>query len=212
VGDGTTTVNGNVGGIVDPPMIDAVNGFVYVVSGSSGGSAVLVQAGTTSFSSPTPVIATLGAGGHFRLHDPSFDAAYFSGGTALIYDWALNASDTQITLYGVGFTGHTMNAGTPPLANQLSVGGSSPVELSPTTEFLNGANDLLFVSGITNLTPNVIENNINSFPTTNGFASETGGTSGMVVDNSSGSAQAASIYFGALGSKAAVKFTQSGLN
>ena len=63
VGDGSTTVHGNVGGIVDPPMIDAVNGFVYVVSGSSGGTSVLVQAGTTSFSSPSPVTATLGAGG-----------------------------------------------------------------------------------------------------------------------------------------------------
>ena len=39
VGDGSTTVHGNVGGIVDPPMIDAVNGFVYVVSGFSSGGA-----------------------------------------------------------------------------------------------------------------------------------------------------------------------------
>ena len=59
VGTGSGT-----GGIVDPPMVDAVNGFAYVVSGNSaGGTSVLVQAGTTSFSSPTPVTATLGPGG-----------------------------------------------------------------------------------------------------------------------------------------------------
>ena len=216
VGDGTTTVNGNVGGIVDPPMVDAVNGFVYVVSGSSGGSAVLVQAGTTSFTSPAPVIATLGSGGHFKLHSPSFNAAYFSGGTALIYDWALDAGDAHITLYGVGFTGHTMNAGTPPLANQFSVGGSVPVELSPTTELLNGATDRLFVSGLANVSPNVIMENINTIPgSITASTAEGSGTTGIVVDNVSGSGQASSIYFGVLGpgtnANSAVKLTQSGL-
>ena len=40
VGNGAAT-----GGIVDPPMMDAVNGFVYVVSGNSaGGTSVMVQA------------------------------------------------------------------------------------------------------------------------------------------------------------------------
>jgi hypothetical protein len=34
----------------------------------------------------------------------------------------------------------------------------------------------------------------------------------MVVDNTSGSAQASSIYFGNLSTNAAVKLTQSGLN
>jgi hypothetical protein len=216
VGDGTTTVNGNVGGIVDPPMVDAVNGFVYVESGSSGGSAVLVQAGTTSFTSPTPVIATLGSGGHFKLHAPSFNAAYFSGGTALIYDWALNAGDTGITLYGVGFTGHTMNGGTPPLANQFSVGSSTPVEFSPTTELLNGATDQLFVSGLANVNPNFIMENINAIPSSITAATAEGsGTTGIVVDDVSGSAQASSIYFGVLGpgtnANTAVKVTQSTL-
>jgi hypothetical protein len=198
-------------------MIDSVNGFVYVVSGSIGGSAVLVQAGTTSFSSPTAVIATLGSGGHFKLHDPSFNAGYFSGGTALIYDWALNASDTQITLYGVGFTGHTMNAGIPPLANQFSVPSSVPVELSPTTEFLNGATDRLFVSGLVNASPNFIMENINAIPVSvTASTAEGSGTSGIVVDNVSGSAQASSIYFGVLApgtnANTAVKLTQTGLN
>ena len=46
VGNGAAT-----GGIVDPPMIDVVNGFVYAVSGSAGGSSVLVQAARQAFAS-----------------------------------------------------------------------------------------------------------------------------------------------------------------
>ena len=218
VGDGSSTGNGNVGGIVDPPMIDAVNGFVYVVSGSSGGSTVLVQAGTTSFTSPAPAIATLGPGPNFRIHAPSFNAAYFSGsGTPLIYDWALDSGGAHITLYGVGFTGHTMNSGTPPIANQFTVGTSVPVEFSPTTEFLNGATDRLFVSGLVNASPNFIMENINAFPGgVTASTAEGSGTSGIVVDNVSGSAQASSIYFGVLApgtnANTAVKLTQTGLN
>ena len=83
VGDGSAT-----GGVVDPPILDGVNGLVYVVSGSSGGSAVLVQAGTTDFTSPAPVIATLGAGGHFKLHAPSFNDAYMSGSGTPLNDLA----------------------------------------------------------------------------------------------------------------------------
>jgi hypothetical protein len=202
------------GGIVDPPMVDPVNGFVYVGSGSSGGSAVLVQASTSNFSSPTPPVATLGAGGHFNLHAPSFNDAYFSSGTStnwLIYDWALNAGDTAITLYGTTFAvGHNMNSGVP--ANAFTVPGSSPVELSPTTEFLNGVTDQLFVSGLAVLSPNFLENHINTFPVgITASATEGSGTTGIVVDNSSGSAQASSVYFGVLTSNTAVKLTQSGL-
>ena len=55
-----------------------------------------------------------------------------------------------------------MNNGTP--SNQFPVAGSSPVEFSPTTAFLNGATDQLFVSGLAAISPNLIENNITSLP------------------------------------------------
>ena len=124
----------------------------------------------------------------------------------LIYEWALNAAGTNIMLYGATFTaGHVMNSG--PRRIPFTVGGSTPVEFSPTTEFLNGGNDQVFVSGITLASPNFIEYNMNaflalfpnSFPpvgATGATASESGGTSGIIVDNTSGSAQASSIYFG----------------
>ncbi len=231
VGDGSTTVHGNVGGIVDPPMIDAVNGFVYVVSGSSGGASVLVQAGTTSFSSPLPATATLGAGANFKLHAPAFNNAYFSSGTTadwLIYEWALNSAGTLDTLYGVGFnTGHAMVSG--PAANTFTVNSSTPVEFSPLTEFLNGSTDRLYVGAFANLSPNFIEYNLtdfgnlfpNVFPPINSSgpagasAAEGSGTSGIVVDNVSSAVQASSIYFGVLSpgtnANSAVKLTQSTL-
>jgi hypothetical protein len=56
VGDGSVPT----GGIVDPPLIDAVNKFVYAVSGSSAGSSVLVQASTVDLSGK--VTAQLGTG------------------------------------------------------------------------------------------------------------------------------------------------------
>jgi hypothetical protein len=82
---------------------------------------------------------------------------------------------------------------------------------------LKNGTDLLFVSGQVNVSPNFIQENINTFPgaiTTS--TAEGTGTSGMVVDNVSGSAQASSIYFGVLGAAApnansAVKLTQAGL-
>jgi hypothetical protein len=205
-------------------MIDAVNGFFYAVSGaSSGGTSVLVQAKTTNLSSA--VTAQLGAGGSFNLHAPSFSSGYFSSVTTtdwLIYDWALNAAGTNINLYAATFSaGHNMNGG--PAADSIAVAASSAVELSPTTEFLNGATDQLFVSGLTNASPNFIEYNLTAFPglfpnsfppvgATGATAAETGGTSGIIVDNTSGSAQASSIYFGTIGTNSAVKLTQSGLN
>ena len=219
---------GATGGIVDPPLVDVVNGFLYVGAGNSSGTgtpSVLVQAGTTSFTTPTPVVATLGAGGVFNLHAPSFNAAYFSGGTALLYDWAVNGSN-QVAVYGVGFgAGQAMTSG--PAGNVFAVSGSTGNELSPTTEFLNGTTDQLFVCGIAHTNPNFVEYNINTFPAAfppldgsnavGATINEGTGTSGMVVDNSSGSGQASSIYFGVLGAAApngnsAVKLTQSGLN
>ena len=242
VGTGSGT-----GGIVDPPMVDAVNGFAYVVSGNSaGGSSVLVQAGTTSFSSPTPVTATLGPGGLFSLHAPAFNAAYFSsgfssvanvqgttGGTTSpgtisnwqILEWAdSGVAGSPVTLYGVGFnSSHVMTSGA--AGNFLQIGGSTSVEFSPVTEFMNGSTDQVFVSGLLNAPPNFIEYNLTDFSglfpnvlfpifgssPVGASTGEGSGTTGMVVDNVSASGQASSIYFGVLGSNTAVKLTQSGL-
>ena len=245
VGDGSLT-----GGIVDPPLVDVVNGLVYVVSGSSGGSSVLVQVGASDFTTPTPVTATLGAGGLFNLHAPAFNEAYFTGtfngtvanvqgtvnggGTSStgttsnwqIYEWAdSGVSGSPATLYGVGFnSSHVMNSG--PASNFIRITSSLDAEFSPLTHLLNGSTDQLFVSALLSIItpPNTIVYNLTDFPglfpdtfpappgPAGATATEGNGTTGMVVDNVSGQAQASSIYFGALGTNTAVKVTQSGLN
>ncbi|MBZ5503547.1 MAG: hypothetical protein LAN59_15155, partial [Acidobacteriia bacterium] len=103
VGDGTAK-----GGIVDPPMLDVTNGFVYVVSGSSpsSGPAVLVQVKESNLTVTST--ATLGKGNVFNLHAPSFNDAYFSSGTSsnwLLYEWAYDSGGTQIELYAAAFDG-----------------------------------------------------------------------------------------------------------
>lgn len=247
VGVGDLSATG--GGIVDPPMVDAVNGFVYVVSGTSGVTGVtgsiLVQASATDLSSP--VVATLGAAGQFNLHAPAFNDAYFSkpfssvanvqgssnGGTTSpgttsnwqIYEWAVTGGVGSLdTIYGVGFNNnHAMTSGA--AANFLEISGSTAAEFSPLTEFLNGSTDQLFISAFETAPPNIIVYNLtdfaglfpNVFPPTNGSsaagatATEGAGTTGMVVDNVSSSAQASSIYFGVPSLNTAVKLTQSGL-
>jgi hypothetical protein len=180
VGTGSGT-----GGIVDPPMVDAVNGFAYVVSGNSaGGTQVLVQASTTSFSSPTPVTARLGPASSFNLHAPAFNAAYFSSGfssvanvqgtttsnttTGNTSNWQIyeygddGISGSELTLYGVGFdSSHVMSSGA--ASNFLEIVGSPSCELSPLTEFLNGSTDQLYVSGLLNAPPNIGEYNLTDF-------------------------------------------------
>ena len=224
VGDGSP-----FGGIVDPPMIDVVNKFVYAVSGSSGGFSVLVQASTIDLSGK--VTATLGKAAPFNQHAPAFNAAYFSSSTPanwLIYAWAIN-SINEVAIYGVGFhASHVMSAG--PAGNVIAWAGSSANEFSPLTEFLNGGTDQLFSSGIAPDSANFVENNISTFPTafppvsgSNAFGATTeegGGTGGIIVDNDSGLGQASSVYFGVLSTggvgtnpngNSAVKLTQTGL-
>jgi hypothetical protein len=211
VGDGSAT-----GGIVDPPLIDVVNGFVYAVSGSFGGSAVVVQAKTSDLSSS--VVATIGAGGVFNLHSPAFNDAYFSSITStdwLLYAFASDSGGTAVALYGITFdASHNMTSGTPDNVNILVFPTGSPYELSPATEFLNGE-DRLFDSALHSGTPNFVSLNIDTFPATteNALAQggADGGTSGIVVDNVSASAQASSVYFSVLSAHTAVKLTQAGL-
>ena len=151
LGSPLTVGNGGAtGGIVDAPIVDEVNGFVYVVSGNSlGGSSVLVQASATNLSASVTV--TLGAGGKFNLHAPAFNNAYFSAsfasvsgvqGTSAvnsptgttsnwqIYEWGVSGVSTSpATLYGVGFANtRVMTSGA--ASNFLQIAGSVNTEFS----------------------------------------------------------------------------------
>ena len=193
VGNGTAT-----GHIVDSPIVDGVNGFVYVVSGSSAsGNAVLVQTKTNLTSAKTVAIGT---GGVFNLHTPQFNDAYFSSATFtnwLIYAVGYDAAG-NFDLFGATFDASRnllTGAGTP--AHVLAIGTPPACEYSPLTEFLNGANDWLFVSLLCAGPGNIGSMKIATFPaalTTVGTAGN--GTSAIIVDNASAVVQASSIYLG----------------
>ncbi len=235
VGDGSAT-----GGIVDPPVLDVTNGFVYVVSGNDGTHAVLVQAKTADLSGK--IVATLGPGGVFNLHAPSFNDLYFSsvystsGGVSnwLIYEFAAFANGTGInagnggycnpnlyctTLYAVGFNG-SYNLSTSASPSPLIYPTLPAYELSPSTEFVSGGVDRLFDCQIqipASYDSFQAFNITGAFPAGGYYATlsvgtPNAGTSGIVVDNASGLAQAASVYYSVLSQNLAAKVTQSGLN
>jgi hypothetical protein len=227
VGNGST-----LGGVVDPPIVDGVNGFVYTVSGSNGTNAVLVQVKTNLTSQVTMPV---GAANVFNLHAPAFNNPYFTSPTtsgALIYVAAYNAAGNEIELYGYCFNSSSVLSNCPgvsPAGPQTLILNSTPgsqLEYAPTLEFFNSNTnqDWFYLSVLQNRNPNIGLFSINTFPTSQTpvpGVQEGSGATGMIVDNNSSGAQAASVYFGALSTTAAcgkggtggcaIKLTQSGL-
>ena len=211
VGDGTASRT--YGGIVDPPMVDGVNGFIYAVSGSANAGAygALVQAKSDLSSS---VVAQIGAGNQCNIHAPNFNNAYYTSPAsagALIYVAGVTGTVSQpctasssttgdIFVYGVTLgTGGVMTSGTP--ANGFNLGGGPGAEWAPVLEFYNQttAIDWLFAGANQSNQTNLGSMNITAgFPGAITVVTEGLGPSGMIVDNDSSSAQAASIYFNAL--------------
>lgn len=219
VGDGTT-----YGGIVDGPVVDYSNGFVYAVSGSgaasSGANGVMVQATTADLTSN--VMVPVGTGGQCNIHEPIPNNAYLTSDTApgaAVYVAGVVGRIPQpctftsnggtglgapgIELYTVGTTASgTLTAGTPPGAPE----GSGPgYEWAPLTEFYNANTgiDWLFIGtlqGAGSGQNNVASVTVNQNPNfVGGVIQEGMGVTGMVIDNDSAEPQAASFYFGAMG-------------
>jgi hypothetical protein len=229
------------GGIVDPPLVDGVNGFIYAVSGSAGSGAygALVQAKTDLSSS---AVAQIGAGNQCNIHSPDFSNAYYTSPTAagsLIFVGGVTGTVSQpcsavssttgsIEIYGVTFgIGGVMNSGAP--AYSFGAGGGPGAEWAPLLEFYNAntATEWLYVGANQSGQTNMGSANITGgFPGGVGTVVTEGlGPSGMIVDNNSSSAQASSIYFNALQASptctnnsnpsatggCAIKLTQAGL-
>jgi hypothetical protein len=235
IGNGST-----FGGIVVPPIVDSSNGFVYVVTGTTGTTPAIVQVPINSFSVNDESSAALGHPAGENLSIPTFNDAYLSSVTSA--DWGVfscgyDSSGTLTYLYIVGFnSSRVMNSGTPPSANQFQL-ASSVEACSPLTGFVNAVgppfppNDWLFV-GLSTGSVNNYEVSVSAgvtgsggFPVTFSNTATpytvTGGPSGMIPDNESTDTQASSIYFSGLGAEAcvtggtgycAVKLTQAGLN
>jgi hypothetical protein len=220
VGDGVASRT--YGAIVDPPIVDGVNGFVYAVSGSasSGANGVVVQA-TVNFSSSVAV--PVGAGNQCNMHAPAFSNAYYTSPTtagALLYVAGVTGTVSQpctagssttgtIEVYGVAFgAGGVMTSGTP--AHNFGAGGGPGAGWAPLLEFYNTttSTDWLFAGARQSDQTNLGSANITAgFPGGVGTVVTEGlGPSGMIVDNDANTTtfpQAATIYFSALQQNAA---------
>ena len=231
VGDGAASKT--YGGIVDPPIVDAGNAFVYAVSGSAGGGnhGVLVQA-KSDFSSSVAV--PIGNGNQCNIHAPALSNTYFTNATpagAQIYIGgvtgtvgtcsAAGATGGVAVLYSATLgTGGLLPSGAP--ANTLASGNPVGSEYAPIAEFFNTASgeDGLFVDLLRN--SNSGYNNIYSFNITSGFTTtianstvEGQGSSGIVFDNAVSTTtypQANSLYFNSFNQNANCTNPQTGTN
>ncbi len=141
VGNGSAT-----GGVVDSPIVDGLNGFIYAVSGSNGANAVLVQAKSNLTS---PRTATLGAAGIRSIHAPTFNDAYFTSATSttwLMYVCGYGTAGNQLTLYGSSFNAsRQLTTGASANNANINVGTGPADAYTYLTEFKNGATDWLFI-------------------------------------------------------------------
>jgi hypothetical protein len=235
--------------VPDAPIVDSSTGKVFIFFGNDGGGgASVVQSDITLSAS---VRVSLGTGTLHHLHSGAFDNTYLTGNGSAGSLYMCGSSGTSApTIQRIGFT----NSGrTPasPFANPvgtinaaldaatLAVATNS-AECSPLTEFFNSnapaaSRDQIFF-GVQTLGSGtncggggcVMSINVTGTPGSlsiaNSFA-EVGGPSGIVVDNSSTSGQASSLYFSNQGNSTAgnpcnaitgvgcaIKLTQAGLN
>jgi hypothetical protein len=216
----------------DPPILDISTGRVFTeTANADGANAQIIQA-DTALGSVVRVNAGATDAAH-PLHNGDFDNNYFnSPSTGFYYVCGKDAVTSNPRLYRLGFNAagvmnSTLDAASVALA-------TLPAECSPGTEFFNTKatpqKDWYFVSVSSRCAAAGGGNGgcLMSFDISAGMpvaashvARERGGTSGIVPDNVSQSAQASSIYFSTLANGpcgdgiatggCAVKLTQSGL-
>ncbi len=249
LGSTRVAVSGNAGSISDAPIVDSTQGRVFSFTGNHTdailGGANVVQA-DTALSAASVTRLDVGTGRRFHLHDGAFDDTYFSNvATGHLYVCGNSGAnsgassglvaDNQPTLKRISFNSDGTMAVVD--ASRLLL-ATAVTTCSPVTEILNGTTDRIFFSVQASGSPaacaafgcvmsaSVPRATPFTFPAAVVAAlPESGGTSGIVIDNVSSAGQASSIYFSILrnstgahrcgvttGVGCAVKATQSGLN
>jgi hypothetical protein len=247
---GSTVITPTANHVVpDAPIVDSTTGKVFIFFGNDGGGgASVVQSDITLSAS---IRVSLGTGTAHHLHSGAFDNTYLTGNGSAGFLYMCGSSGTSApTIQRIGFTNSgrtpaspfanavgTMNAAVD--AATLAVATNS-AECSPLTEFFNAnapavSRDQIFF-GVQTLGSGtncggggcVMSINVTGTPGSLSIANsiaEIGGPSGIVVDNSSTSGQASSLYFSNQGPSTAgnpcnaitgvgcaIKLTQAGLN
>ncbi len=206
------------GGVSDPPLVDTGNGFVFWNNPSNGVGAVLVQNTTVRFG--FPAVTAVGQPGVAPVHSGTFNDPYFDSTDSTT--WALfscgfaTAAGHPPELFSIRFTAGGILDYATLTANTQGMGSTAGAQCSPITDFVGGDSTDRIFFGITSGTVDVFaigtasSNTFNS-STIPATAAENGGTSGIIIDNTSNAANASSFYFSTLGDHKAVKLTQSGL-
>jgi len=224
------------GGIIDSPVVDVVNGLLFVTSGEEPTltNAVVVEASTSSFAAANVNVANIGNNAA-RLHAGTFNDAYFhvaTNMTGTTSEWffyvcgVAGGAGTNPVLYRVGFNSTPRKMNTTADATTVTLSANGGEQCSPITELKNGV-DRIFLGLLTTAQVEFFDISTTTTPTLGGTGAvapvaEAGGTSGIIVDNVSAIAQASSIYFSTLGNSptcavagvnrhCAVKLTQGAL-
>ena len=209
------------GGIKDGPLVDSNFQTVFAFAGDDGtGAGVMFQTNENLNLGPN-ISATMGVSAFFNIFDGAADDAYFNnalGGAAVsghLFSCGANGGSGSPSLYWSTFTKNAGNLSlsNPPRLNttltKVNIPGNPGTGCGPLTEFKNGTTDRLFFSqssvpankcvsgspadGCVFMYDITTTAGIGNSPTAT--AREHTGTSGIIVDNASGSAQASSIYF-----------------
>ncbi len=238
--------------ITAPPIVDSTTQrvFVFFSPNNNAGPGAYVGQENTTLSLATPVTVNVGTGTAWRLNQGTLDNLYYTSdtglgtGTGYLYfcgnDGATGADANFALLQRIAVTDGTLG-NTVDATHWLASNASS--RSSPVSEFFNtttGVDYLFFgveaggaataCAGNGCVYALTITNGTLAVPPAagTGAMNSSGGASGIIVDNDSASAGAASLYFtwrvngtGAPylcngtalnGSVCAVKLTQSGLN
>ncbi|HEX3376665.1 MAG TPA: hypothetical protein VHS29_07375, partial [Candidatus Acidoferrales bacterium] len=211
----TTTLKLANAGFDDAPLVDLTAGKVYIFARADFAANVtaVYQLQIPTFADaldnatgPEVLVSNSTTNPAVAMFNGAFDEAYYdSGGTGNLY--ACGTSGTVNALWQIPIISGVM--GTPVLGPELTTANA---ECSPITEFQNGPTDRIFLSvagsPVTAAPINCPAGSgcVMSFDITNpltwgtskGTAATTivtGGTSGIIIDNSSSAAGASQIYF-----------------
>lgn len=238
----TTTLKLASTGFDDAPLVDLTTGKVYLFAraDTAANSTAVFQLPIPAFADaldnatgPEVVVSNSATNPASAFFIGAFDDAYYSsGGTGNLY--VCSTSGTVNALWQIPITSGVMGA--PVLGPTLT---TANVPCSPITEFLNGATDRMFLSvagsAVTGTPINCTAGSgcIMSFDITDPLtwgttkstaatATVTGGTSGIIIDNSSSAGGASQVYFTPLSNQlcttsggtggCAIQASQSGLD
>lgn len=219
----TVGTNNANGAILEGVLLDSTFQTMFTTAGDNGagvGTFVQLNESMTALASITTHASA------YLIPNGALDDEYYNnslGGTTVTgnaYFCGTVTGQAQAGLFTVGFTanaGALSTANPPKMASSsgTNLPGNTGVTCSPLTTFTSGSVERLFITqssvpstkctGASATDGCVFDYTINpstGTATLSVGASEHGGTSAVIVDNSSSSSQAASLYFGTLSTAA----------